>query len=327
VKAVAIAVVLLLAAAGCGDDDEDAAPAPTTVAATTTTTAAPAVEPEVEPVGTVSHGALTVDGRARTYRLYVPSRLPTGPVPLFVALHGGTGWGDQFARTNHVEGLAESNGFLVVHPDGIKVAGGPGGVWNGGMCCGPAVRDDVDDVAFVAALLDALEAEHDVDTGRVYAFGHSNGGIMSYRLACELADRIVAIGAVAGTLGVEGCAPSQPVSVLHVHGTDDENLPITGGAGPRSIAGVSFPPPLEGFAALADANGCPAPDDTTDGDITVSLRSPCDAGTSAAFVTIATATHAWPGGTPIVTPASGPGYEGYDATAEIVTFLLAHPRR
>jgi polyhydroxybutyrate depolymerase len=330
VRPVAIAVVLLLAAAGCsGDDDDEAAPTTTTTTeaiATTTTTAPPAIAPESDPVGTVLHRTLTVDGRERTYRLYVPSQLPTGPAPLFLALHGGTGWGDQFAQTNHVEGLAESNGFLVVHPDGVKVADGPGGVWNGGMCCGPAVRDGVDDVAFVDALLDTIEAEHDVDPGRVYAFGHSNGGIMSYRLACELADRIVGIGAVAGTLGVEACAPSQPVSVLHVHGIEDENLPITGGVGPRSIAGVSFPPPLEGFATLADADGCPAPEDTTDGDITVSLRSPCDADTSAAFVTIETATHAWPGGTPIITPASGAGYEGYDATVELVTFLLAHPR-
>ena len=309
-------LTLVVVAAACSRDDSGTAGPTTTstVAPTTSTTLAPATEP----VGAVTHGTLTVDGRERTYRLYVPADLPEEPVPLFVALHGGTGWGDQFATTDHVEALAESNGFVVVHPDGVKVGGGPGGVWNGGMCCGIAAREEVDDVAFVAALIDRIEAEQRIDPHRVVAFGHSNGGIMSYRLACELADRVVGIGVVAGTLGVETCEPSQPVSVIHVHGTADENLPIDGGAGPLSIAGADFPPPLDGFARLATLDGCPAPEETTDGDVTTSRRAPCDADSDATFVTIATAPHAWPGGTPRLAD--------YDATTEIVTFLLSHPR-
>jgi polyhydroxybutyrate depolymerase len=279
-------------------------------------------------VGTVTHGTLTVDGRERTYRLYVPKSLSEGPVPLFIGLHGGTGWADQFATTNHIEGLAESNGFVVVHPDGVKVAGGDGrgGVWNGGMCCGVASRDEIDDVHFIEALLDELAGEIDFDARRVFAFGHSNGGIMSYRLACELANRVVGIGVVAGTLGVEQCQPERPVSVLHIHGTADENLPLAGGVGPRSAAGVSFPPPVDGFATLAEADGCGTPREITDGAITTARRAPCDGGAEMAFVTIEGASHAWPGGTPLARPASGDGYADYDATAEIVGFLLAHPR-
>jgi polyhydroxybutyrate depolymerase len=294
----------------------------------TTTTAPPSVDlaPAVEPAGTVSHGVLAVDGRERAYRLYVPRDVPSGPVPLFVALHGGTGWADQFAANDHVEGLAESNGFLVVHPDGVKVAGGPGGVWNGGVCCGVAAREGVDDVGFVDALLDRLATDHDIDPARVFAFGHSNGAIMSYRLACELSDRVAGIGVVAGTLGVEPCEPAQPVSVMHVHGTADENVPLAGGAGPRSIAGVDFPSPVEGFATLADGDGCPRPRETTEGDVTTALRAPCRGGAAAAFVTIEGAGHAWPGGTGPRSPVVGPPYEGYDATAELVAFLLAHPR-
>jgi poly(3-hydroxybutyrate) depolymerase len=77
---------------------------------------------------------------------------------------------------------------------------------------------------------------------------------------------------------------------------------------------------------LAAHDGCPDPDETTDGDIATERREPCDAGAAAAFVTIETANHSWPGGTPIVTPAGGAGYADYDATAEIVRFLLSHPR-
>lgn len=278
------------------------------------------------PVGTVTHGTITFDGTERTFRLYVPSDLPEGPVPVFVGLHGGSGWGDQFATTNHIEELAESNHFIVVHPDGVKLANGRGGVWNGGVCCGIAAREGVDDVGFINTLLDELSSTYDVDAHRVFAFGHSNGGIMSYRLACELADRVVGIGVVAGTLGVEPCDPTQPVSVMHVHGTDDLSLPIAGGVGPNSRAGVDFPAPREGFATIASLDGCPDAEERTDGDVTVAHRGPCDSGAAAVFVTIATAGHPWPGGTSRVTPSSGDVYADYDATAELVEFLLLHPR-
>ena len=320
-----VAAVLGLVAAACSRDSEATTPEPTTTTTTTTTTAVD-LDAAAEPVGTVTHGTLTFEGRERTYRLYVPADLPDGPVPLFVGLHGGTGWGDQFATTNHVEGLAESNGFVVVHPDGVKVANGRGGVWNGGTCCAVAAREDVDDVGFLAALIDTVEAEQPIDPQRVFAFGHSNGGIMSYRLACELADRVVGIGVVAGTLALEPCEPSQPVSVIHVHGTADQNLPIDGGVGPESVAGVAFPPPLDGFDHLAAADGCPAPEETTDGDVTTARREPCDDGSAATSATIAGAPHAWPGGTSRLTPRSSAGDAGYDATAELVRFLLAHPR-
>jgi polyhydroxybutyrate depolymerase len=280
----------------------------------------------VEAAGAVTHETLAVGGRQRTYRFYVPARLPDGPVPLLVGLHGGTGWGDQFAAATGVEGWAEANGFIVVHPDGVPVGRTRGGVWNGGVCCGVAAREGVDDVAFIAALLDRLAQEHDIDESRIFAFGHSNGGIMSYRLACELGDRIAAVGVVAGTLGVDACDPAQPVSVLHIHGTADENLPITGGIGARSVAGVDFPSPVDGFGRVAGAVGCPDPETATDGDVTTAIRAPCEGGATATFVTIAGAQHPWPGTTARTAPGAGQPYAGYDATAEIVAFLLAHPR-
>ena len=322
--ACAAALALLLAVAACSSGSGTSTPSSS---ANTSPPIRPVeLAPAVGPVGTVTHDTLMFDGRERTYRLYVPSSLPTGPVPLFIGLHGGTGWADQFATTNHIEGLAESNAFIAVHPDGVKVTGGRGGVWNGGTCCGIAAREGVDDVGFVNGLLDELTVEHKIDPHRIFAFGHSNGAIMSYRLACELADRIAGIGVFAGALGVETCDPSQPVSVIHVHGTADESIPITGGVGQKSIAGVNFPPPHDGFDTVAARDGCPDPEEATEGDIAIALREPCDAGAAAAFVTIETANHSWPGGTPIVTPTAGEGYANYDATAALVTFLLSHPR-
>jgi polyhydroxybutyrate depolymerase len=331
---VALTAAVVLASCGSGSGSGGGAGQGAT---TTTTRAEPdeheapttavVLDPWAQPRGTVTHGTLSVGGRQRTYRLYVPGALPDGPVPLLVGLHGGTGWGDQFAAVDGIEGLAEANGFIVAHPDGVEVGDGPGGVWNGGVCCGVAAREGVDDVGFVAALIAEVAAGHEVDPRRTYAFGHSNGGIMSYRLACELSDRIAGIGVVAGTLGVDTCAPGEPVSVIHVHGTADENVPITGGTGPRSAAGVDFPSPTAGFDALATADGCPAPRERTDGDVTVALRRPCDGGTAAEFVTIATAQHPWPGASPGRSARrAGVPYPDYDATAAVVAFLLSHPR-
>lgn len=313
---------------------EPTSTAPSTAPATTgpvttgpvTTEAGPALVPATDPVGTVSHASIVVDGIERTYRVYVPSHLPDSPVPLVIALHGGFGWGDQFAQTNHVESLAESNGFLVVHPDGVKMPDGNGGTWNGGACCGRAAREQVDDVGFIAALIDAIEVDHAIDTSRIVAFGHSNGAIMSYRLACELSDRIAGVGMWAGALEVESCTPARPVSVIHGHGDADRNIPIEGGVGPDSVAGVDFAVPHDGFTTVAAAAGCAASTTEVAGDISIEERAGCVAGTAARFVTIHTANHAWPGGTPVLVPAGGRGYDGWDATAEIVAFLLAHPR-
>ena len=294
-----------------------------TAGRTTTTTPSDAVTagglaPAVTPKGTIRHETMTVAGRERTYRLYLPSDLPRGPVPLLIGLHGGNSSGDQFARTDKIEGLAESNGFIAAHPDGVKTPGQSGGHWIGGLCCAvgsAAARENVDDVGFIDALVTAIEREHELDADRIYAFGYSNGAAMAYRLACEFADRVAAVGLYAGTLGIDTCAPAMPVSVLHIHGDADLSLPIDGGIGPASVAGVHFPSPRAGFETLATMNRCPEAAVTTDGARRVDVRKPCARGTTLEFVTISGADHRWDG--------AGPGF---DTTAEIVEFLLAHPR-
>ena len=112
--------------------------------------------------------------------------------------------------------------------------------WNGGNCCGYAQWNKVDDVGFTRALLDDLAKVVNVDAKRVFATGISNGGIMCYRLASELSDRIAAIAPVAGTMGTKTCNPKRPVSVMHFHGTDDKFLPFKGGIGTRAWLGLMF---------------------------------------------------------------------------------------
>jgi polyhydroxybutyrate depolymerase len=333
-----VAVGLLTAAcSGASGSATTVAPTPTTTAATTTKESgsspldASVVHAAVAPASTTIDGTLdTPDGRTRTDHLYVPSTL-TGAPPLLIALHGGTGWGTQFERNSGFDGLAEANGFIVVYPDGVGV--GANGTelrtWNGGDCCGPAAKQQVDDVGFIRLLTAQLRTQYDIDPSRIVATGHSNGGILAYRLACELSDQIVAIGVQSSALEVSTCVPSHPVSVLQVHGAADQNIPIDGGVGPNALSGVAFNRPILAAQTLAAADGCPsAPLSTTDADnadLSVTSWS-CPNGVQVAFVEVAGANHAWmghAGGSGKV----GPPYTKLDSSLAIWSFLSRHPRK
>ncbi|HEY5625090.1 MAG TPA: PHB depolymerase family esterase, partial [Dehalococcoidia bacterium] len=228
------------------------APSETDASDPTVTQPPPAPTVAQQPPGPRTETAtITIGGRQRTWLLYVPSTLPGSPAPLVIGLHGGFGSGEQFERTARFNEQAEDGGFLAAYPDGT--GGFP--TWNGGRCCGYAVRENVVDVGFIEAMVDAISAEYSVDSARVYATGHSNGAIMALRLACE-SDRFRAVGAVAGSLEVSQCNPPHPVSTLLIHGDADESHPLEGGQGPQSVSDVDFTSVADSMAVLAPAMGC-----------------------------------------------------------------------
>lgn len=284
-----------------------------------------------EPVSEVR--TLTHDGIERRYRLHVPAGLAAGEdVPLLVALHGGTGTADQFEASAGFEDLADTEGFIVVTPNGVGT--GPDNAlqtWNGGYCCGPAMNQDVDDVGFLVALVDEVARDHPVDRDRVFAAGHSNGAIMAYRLACEASDTFAAIGAVAGSLGVD-CNPSQPVSVLHIHGLADDNHPVEGGRGSKSITppDFRFDSAEAAISTWVEVDGCPAePAERALTDVTVQTWGPCEDGTEVELQLIADGEHAWPGSDlrgPVAEQLAGQPSQALDATAVVWDFLSRHGR-
>ena len=250
-------------------------------------------------------------------------------MPLLVGLHGGTGWGTQFEANSGFDRLAEANGFVVVYPDGIGIGRNNDRLrtWNAGICCGPAQKSGVDDVGFVSRLIDEISGTHHIDPNRVFVTGHSNGAMLSYRLACELSDKIAAAAVVAGTLAVEPCSPSRPVSFMEIHGTADRNVPIDGGPGDRSISRVDYPSVRTGIATMAALAGCGSePTVTSDGDLTTTTWSGGDDTTTVKLVAITGSPHAWPGSAPTRLNVSGTPYPNYDASREIWAFLSAHPR-
>ncbi len=277
------------------------------------------------------------DGVERLYRIHKPeSRDPSRPVPLVLVLHGGGSNSRQteFLTLNAWNELAGKEGFLVVYPDGV------GSRWNDGRQDPTAPRKGADDVGFISALIERLASEFNVDRGRVFATGISNGAMMSYRLGCELSDKIAAIGPVAGAMPeplMASCAPSRPVSVVALNGLQDPLLPYAGGEvsiARRSFGKVASVP--DSLKLWAGEDGCPgAPveaqePDRDPGDGTRVARrtwSPCRDGSEVVLYTIDGGGHTWPGGLQYLPPfLIGRTSRDIDATEVIWEFFKTHGR-
>ena len=183
-------------------------------------------------------GSITFAGIQRDYILYVPEIYTPGEaVPLILNFHGYTS--NAFEQLNYGDfrPIADTAGFIVVHPMGtVDLLGNTH--WNVGWG-----TSSVDDLGFTAALIDSLSAEYSINQDRIYSTGMSNGGFMSYHLACELSERIAAIASVTGTMNVNQpatCSPSHPMPVMEIHGTADATVPYTGnflfGTTPAAVA-------------------------------------------------------------------------------------------
>jgi polyhydroxybutyrate depolymerase len=272
------------------------------------------------PVGS-STQTLTVDGRARTVHLYRPASLPD-KAPLVVFLHGGFGSGDQAERYYGWDARADAEHFVVAYPDGVNHA------WAvGGGCCGTPADTGVNDVAFLVQVVTTISRQLPVDPDRVYATGISNGGLMAYRLACDTTV-FAAIGPDSATL-LGPCPTPAPLSVIHIHGTADRNIPYDGGRG-DGYAHIDGPavPALIGTWRTVD--GCPVPTVTTANVVTTSLAN-CPDGRAVELITIAGAGHQWPGSPdrPVLQRLLGtdPPSPAVDATSVIWQFFAAHPRK
>ncbi|RMG79536.1 MAG: hypothetical protein D6712_19540 [Chloroflexi bacterium] len=178
----------------------------------------------------------------RTYTAYVPTWYRGGnPLPLVVVLHGAGGNGLSMAQLTGFEEFAETEGFLVLYPDGLNL------VWNDGQMGEP----EPDDVGFLSGFIKGLIAAGEADPERIYVVGFSNGGSMTYRLACETPDIITAVAVVGmamPNMWVENCGDGDPMPILIMHGTNDQVVPFEG-----RYNGLS---PAAAAAHWADYNGC-----------------------------------------------------------------------
>lgn len=196
------------------------------------------------------------DGELREYSVFLPSSYQEGQsLPMVFNLHGfGSNITEQIFYSN-LNIVAQAEDFIVVTPQGLirtTSIGQTGEHWNAYF------GTDVDDVDFLNLLIDRVYTDYNIDLARVYSTGMSNGGFMSYRLACELSDRIAAIASVAGgvfNIQLNNCSPSRAVPVMQVHGTNDDIVAYDG----VPLFAPSIPE-LVNF--WVDLNNCSTPADT-----------------------------------------------------------------
>jgi polyhydroxybutyrate depolymerase len=163
-----------------------------------------------------------------------------------------------------------------------------------------------------------------IDLKRVFATGMSNGGIMAYRLACEAADIFAAVGSVAGTQNFSPCQPSEPVAVIHFHGTDDQHVPYEGGIGTQAFAGTYFASVPDTVNFWVAFNGCnPKSNSDLTGDVREDVWEGCEANASVELYTIFSGGHVWPGSE---RSGSSGTNESLSATDLIWEFFATHPK-
>jgi len=233
------------------------------------------------------------NGYTRQYKVHVPpSYDPNVPTPLLFCIHGLGQDALMFCVTGSaMDKKSDEAGFIMVMPNGYNNS------WNGGTCCGDASTEMLDDVGLFRAMFAEVGKHVNVDLGRVYATGLSNGAYMSYRLACEAADLFTAVAPGAGAIGENDigggtntmsdftdCEPSRPVSVLDMHGTDDPLVPYS-----------LQKPSLDHMAAK---NGCgmtsmPAQQPKSGGDTTCVSYDGCPSGIVLTGCTVQGGGHCW----------------------------------
>jgi polyhydroxybutyrate depolymerase len=195
----------------------------------------------------------TIGSLARAYSKFIPSSYSKdSSIPLVVLLHGYGSTGAQQESYMKFESVAEKNKFILVYPDGTIDSVGRR-FWNAtDACC--SFFSQVDDDAYLLAILKEMESRYSIDAKRIYFVGHSNGGFMSYRMACKHPDRIAAIASLAGASFFKetDCGAKSSVSVLQVHGTKDETIFYEGG----QILGNSYPSAFASASQWATVNQC-----------------------------------------------------------------------
>ncbi len=219
------------------------------------------IGPSAAPAGSRS-ADLTVGGD-RPMTVHVPPGYdPNRPAPLLIVLHGFGSSGHEHDAYFHLGQAAAQRGFLYGYPDGSRDGTGDR-FWNATDACCDFDRTGVDDAAYLSGLIAEIEESLSVDPKRIDLIGHSNGGFMSYAMACAHADQVAAIISLAGATFAKpaDCAPSAPVAVVEIHGTADHTVAFKGG----TIEGVGSGRPMAPYpgaetsvATWATYDGCTA---------------------------------------------------------------------
>ena len=278
--------------------------------------------------GALQQQTLSVGGLERSYYIYVPASAAGKPAPMVMAFHGGGGNAQKFGENMNLVGMAERRGMILVLPQGVGRGAKKGGSWNADSMApqGYAELSGVDDLGFVKTLLSTISANYSVDRSRIYAVGFSKGGMIAYRAACVLNGQFSAVVAVGSTLSAADCPNPKGVSVLHIHGTNDQNVPLNGGTGQFTGKRANYPSVRRGLDFFTAGNQCATQKTTTRpaSDTTCTIQS-CDGSEQVQLCLVEGGGHAWPGSPPANWQIKNNIYvsKNFDATDYIGNFLLS----
>lgn len=267
------------------------------------------------------NGQLISSGEKREYLLHVPdSYSGSEAVPLVITLHGFAQWPANQAFVSQWNTLADEEDFIVVYPSGTRFPKRWRASWDGSDPQSVATE-----VQFFNDLLDKLSRDYVIDPERVYVNGLSNGAGMSLRLACELPERVAAIGGVAGAYLVDLDDCPGEVPGIFFHGKADPIVPFEGG--PSERFELPFPNVADFVEEYASLNHC-QPDKQTflsEGNVVGVNYVDCDAGADVVFYTIEDGGHTWPGGRALPESITGKTSNELDATRLLWDFFVEHP--
>ncbi len=185
--------------------------------------------------------------------LYLPDSVEPGePLPLVVSLHGYTGNSTEHENYFRLRNEIDEIGFLLCTPNGTQNFLGAS-FWNATNACCNFTFKNVDDSGFLRNLIETIISEYDVDPGSIHVLGHSNGGFMAHRMACDHADLIASIASLAGAtfLDTNACMPDRTIHALQIHGDLDDVIRYDGGC-----IGGCYPGAEMTVEIWAEKNGC-----------------------------------------------------------------------
>lgn len=244
--------------------------------------------------------SLEHDGLTRQYSAYIPSGYSAdSPIPMVLNFHGfGSNAFEQLFYSGF-NNVAENNNFIVVYPQGTTLDLGGGNTSTHFNVGGFTTGSTVDDIGFAAAIIDTMAAEFNINTDRVYSTGMSNGGYMSFLLACQLSEKIAAVASVTGSMSpstYDNCDPQHPMPIMQIHGTNDATVPYEGDIWTRSIDDV-----MDYWVDFNNCNEEPVeiavPDTNMDDGSTATrfVYENGDLGVTAEHYRIEDGGHTWPG--------------------------------
>jgi polyhydroxybutyrate depolymerase len=266
--------------------------------------------------GSISAETVGFGGRRRTYRLFVPARV-VAPAPLLVVLNGGGGAG---MRAPGFDAIAGRLGFPVLYPDGT--GRGDGALsWNDGRPGTYAYEQHIDDVGYIAELIDSIVRALPVDRRRVYVTGVSDGGMMAYRLACDVGEIIAAFAPVAATLTAPRIDPLRPRPLLHIHGTADPEVPLEASLEIQRSRGYRNSPVRDVVERWARICGCGVREQKRlSAGVEQTTWRGGPPGAEVTLITVANGGHVWPGGV----LGRGAPVTAFAATPAIWAFFQRH---